>query len=394
MSSRWIFVMILLSAIIGCGGKTPPPIVVGHVATLTGPDQRAGLQASLGISLALMEVNKDAERLIEVRHTDAQGKVDTFETQAIRLLAVSRVRALLGGDTPAEAARLDRAVQPETEDQSAFVPILSPCGWRTGSLSKQVIVTGMSPQAQAKVLTHFAVEEKNVARLLLLVDQTDDRARTLTECAVREFLEICRKQQPGKEPIKPRTLCYGGDAKLTDLLAQLGEDYPQAVLLAGRTADLRLVYEKVTQLRKSKVGQAEPKPILLYGGEDGSLRPGDLALAAKGDDANIYLVSAFGLEKDNVMIESFAQRFREQFKEEPGVHAALAYENMKLLAQPLRQSSNPDSPKKLREELFKIKDFPGLAGPLNFDSDQVVIRSLFVLRAEGEQMTVMKKYAP
>src|ERR1700678_1260326 len=102
-SSSGIFVMALLAGMVGCKGKSPPPLVVGHVAAVRGPEKKPGVQASLGIRLALEELNKDAEKQrIEVRHTDTRGSLDTFETQGVRLLAVNRVAALLGGDSTEE----------------------------------------------------------------------------------------------------------------------------------------------------------------------------------------------------------------------------------------------------------------------------------------------------
>src|SRR5262245_23150171 len=48
------FALILIGLIVsgGCGKKAPPPVVLGHVATLSGPDKQAGEQARRGIHLA------------------------------------------------------------------------------------------------------------------------------------------------------------------------------------------------------------------------------------------------------------------------------------------------------------------------------------------------------
>ena len=360
---------------------------MGHVAALSGPDKAAGLQAAHGINLALEEVNKDAAVRIEVRHTDTQGKIDTYETQAIRLLALNQVRALLGGTNLEEVLRLDAAVPPETKDQPLFLPIISPYGRRTRELSKQVILTGMTPQAQGKVLARYAATELNVTQIAVLVDQGSERAQMLAEAFQREFAEAGKK-----EPLK---LSYGTDVKradfkLADRLSQLSAEMPRAVLVAGSKGDLRQVFDALKQ-QADKAKQ--PLPNVLYGGEDGSLRPSEWSLLPrKTGDGGVYLASAFGLEKDNAVLEEFAGRYRKQFQEEPDVHAALAYEGMKLLADALQRA--PESAPKLRDELFKIKDFPGLAGPLNLDSDQVITRSLYILRMDQGQMTVMKKFAP
>src|SRR5689334_11742748 len=109
--TRCRFVMLVALLMLGCGrSSTPTPIVVGHVADLSGPGRKAGEQASRGIRLALEDINKDATlRPIVVRHVDTQGKIEAFESQSVRLATMNRIAALLGGTTAEEVVRMDRA---------------------------------------------------------------------------------------------------------------------------------------------------------------------------------------------------------------------------------------------------------------------------------------------
>src|SRR5438046_10607205 len=86
-SSLWLMVLVLA----GCTGSTPAPIVIGHVSDKTRAD-KAGDQAELGIRLALNELTQDGTiadafgpRKIEVHHTDTRGKLEAFESPAVRL---------------------------------------------------------------------------------------------------------------------------------------------------------------------------------------------------------------------------------------------------------------------------------------------------------------------
>src|SRR5438045_1384489 len=101
----WLVSLFTCALCLGCNSPPPPPIEVGHVADL---GTYTGNQAKRGISLALEDVNKDAKRRIVVPHADSQGKIDAFETQAVRLVAVNNARALIGGNTAEELAALDR----------------------------------------------------------------------------------------------------------------------------------------------------------------------------------------------------------------------------------------------------------------------------------------------
>jgi branched-chain amino acid transport system substrate-binding protein len=90
---------------------------------------------------------------------------------------------------------------------------------------------------------------------------------------------------------------------------------------------------------------------------------------------------------------AFASKYRESFKEEPDVHAALAYDGIRILVDALRrgQSSAPDV---LVKELRQTKDFPGLTGPLAFGADQLVERPIFVGHMSGPGFVALKRYDP
>ena len=83
MRFRMTLGLVLAMLLQGCRGRpAPPPIELGHVATLSGPGEHAGKQAERGILLAIQEQNAEAEshneRKLRVRHANAEGKLDAF----------------------------------------------------------------------------------------------------------------------------------------------------------------------------------------------------------------------------------------------------------------------------------------------------------------------------
>src|SRR5947209_9095846 len=93
---------ILLLALVGCGN--PPgtdPIFVGHLAPLSGPDKLIGEHARRGILLAVEEVNQEDNRIqgrrVNVLHADTRGETDQAKNEAVRLITINKVTALLGG---------------------------------------------------------------------------------------------------------------------------------------------------------------------------------------------------------------------------------------------------------------------------------------------------------
>src|SRR5262249_25724054 len=94
---------ILLLSASGCHRKSAPEIIrVGHVTSLRGPDKESGEHARQGIALALEEAQGSEgtindNRRVEVVHVDTGGDLKAVEPAAVRLVAVNRVVALLGG---------------------------------------------------------------------------------------------------------------------------------------------------------------------------------------------------------------------------------------------------------------------------------------------------------
>ena len=358
---------LLLAALSGCAAApAPAPIYVGHVATTSGPRPAVGLQEVQGIRLALEDLKSAGQNLVNdrpvaVRHADASGAIDAFEGEAVRLATVSRVVALYGGNTDEEVIRLSRG----------RVPLLTPLGDRPAGASDLVFASGMSLAAQAHALARFAVEEKDIRTIVILADETREQARRSADAFDLQFQKAFAAKHPKESVAKPTRLTFGKQRTIADLAAQV-DAKSQAVMLAGTNADL-------SQWRK-----ARPKDdrIVLFGGEDGSLREAG---------PNIYAASAFALDKASPKTVDFARQYREAFKEEADVHAALAYEGMHILVEALRRAPSPASDA-LAAELRTTKDYAGLAGPLTFGTDQQLRRPIFIGQMAGGVFTAVKRY--
>jgi branched-chain amino acid transport system substrate-binding protein len=362
---RFVARLCLMSMIAaGCGSPAAqPPIFLGHVATLSGPDSRAGKQAERGIQLALEELGLPASeklfnRPVVVRHVDGAGNLDSMEAAAARLVSVNRAVALLGGAGKDEALRLDRV----------RVPVLAPAGLRTSAMSELLFTTGLAPARQGELLAkHLA--DSSAAPLALIVDNRRDETQTFAEAFKKTWAQAAAK---AKDSAAPLEIGFGKDAKFTEVAARAGK--PKTVVFAGAADDFRA-------LRRELKGLS-----WVYAGDDGSLMPADLSAGE-----TVLVATAFAAKEGKAA--DFAKKYRDKFQDEATVHAALAYDNLRLVVEALQkgQSSAPD---KLREELLKIKDFAGLTGPLSFAPDQHLSRPAFIAELRSEGMAVVKTIAP
>jgi branched-chain amino acid transport system substrate-binding protein len=135
-------------------------------------------------------------------------------------------------------------------------------------------------------------------------------------------------------------------------------------------------------------GSAAPR--LAFAGDDGSWQP-QTGVAGQ----PVLVVTAFALAKDNAKGQEFAKKYRAATGDDPDVHAAVAYDNVRLVAEALKQGV-PEKADKLAEELAKIQDFPGLTGPLSFKGERQLRRPAFVAALDGPTRlpAVLKKIDP
>lgn len=365
----------LLTAVLpGCYGTTaPPPIYLGHVTNLSGAD-RSGMHAEQGIRLALKLLTDDnltealAGRELKVRHTDTKGSLDAAEAEAVRLANVSRVAGLIGGTTPEEVVRLDRA----------HVPVLATAGVRPAGSSDMVFAVGMRPSQQAYVLAKYAAEELDYADVVLVADERREEFLGVAEAFARHFVQArTAKGKPARTP--PLTLRFGKDANWEELAETIASrTSARGVAFAGKARDW------VELRRKMPSTLALP---LLFAGDDGD--GANLQGAAK---QTIYLATAFAPDKEAPRMQVFIHKYKDAFKEEPTVAAALAYESLQVFAEALKQAGPNLTVDKIQGALRELKDIPGLAGPLAMSKEQYLRRPLYIGRLDGTLLTPLKRY--
>jgi branched-chain amino acid transport system substrate-binding protein len=364
---------LLLAGPAGCYTPAPPPpIFLGHVANLSGAD-RSGAHAEQGIRLALnvLAGDKFSESLegreLKVRHTDTRGLLDASESEAVRLAGINRVVGLIGGATADEVARLDRA----------HVPIVATAGLRPPGASDMVFAAGMRPSQQAFVLAKYAAVELDLSEVVVLADDRREEFLALADDFCRHFA-VERKAKAKGSATPPVPVRYGKDPNWEDLARTIAaRKSARAVVFAGKARDW-------VELRR----KLSASPPLIFAGDDGDAAN----LHGAPGKQLVYLATAFAPDKGLPRTQAFIQKYRDAFKEEPDVAAALGYESVLIFAEALKQVGPNLTPEKLQSALHDIKDVAGLAGTLTMTKEQYVSRPLYAARFDGTTLTSLKRY--
>ena len=382
--SLW-FAFFGFLAISGCHRKSPEVVSIGHVASFRGPAKLSGDHAKQGIQLALQEAQGDDgtvnDRRIEVIHVDSGGDPKAVEAATVRLAVINRVVAFLSGTDSAQSAAMEGVAR------NNEIPLVTSGGLPGRGTSDFVFRTGLSPDAQAKNLAEHAMRQTPpIRKIAILVNGTDQGLSSfLADQFSKEFLSQKEKgnslagQWTYQKYLKSTTGSEGqwefkSADDLKEIMEQIRKSKPDAIFLSGAASDL-------PQLQKSGLDQSLP---LFFAGEEGS----EPILRAAAGNQPVYLVTAFALTGD-AQQRDFVTQYEKQFQEPPDVHAALAYDNMRILIDALRRASSP-KPIKIKEALEDMKDFQTLTGKASFCKDgHWLDREPFVVKVlEGQSKVV------
>jgi branched-chain amino acid transport system substrate-binding protein len=364
----WLLAALLLT---GCSqSPSTEPIVVGHLAPFSGADKAVGELERQGIILAVEEVNNSDEKIngrrVEVHHADDRGPTGAAD-EAVRLLAVTRAVALLGGATSDRAEQIGRAAQPYG------APLVTPSPLPAPLAAETAFSTCVPPAHQGQALARFAAQELKAKRVAVLVDARSAVGTGVAAGFAKEFAAAGERQADQYR--------YDSDAGLADLPERVGKAKPDAALLAVAAADFARLRDKLTW--------ADVKGPVLFGGEE-SAWP---AVVADPDASRgVYALTTFAAEGLTPRGEEFAKKYQERFQEAPDLRAASAYDGARLLFEALRRAGS-SKPEAVVKALGGPDSFESVTGPLTIDKDDHgARRPVFVVQRQEGQTKVVKRY--
>ena len=359
--------VLSLAAFCGCAPKgEDEPAWVGCVAAFSGPDKAAGARLKQGVGLAVDDaVNQHVEgRRLAVVIADDRGADDSVQAEAVRLLSVNHVAALIGGADPGRALLLARAAQPYA------APTVLPSEWAGPPPGDAVFSLGVRPGWRGEVLARYASGELKLKHVAVLTDGRDPVAVELAAAFVKAW--------PRDESASVGQETFRSDAELQEQAARVGGTKPDAVLIAADAVD----FLKVRNILEA-AGLHVPA---LYGGADA----GGERLAAGKDD--VITATVFAPEELKERGRAFLQRYEEHFHEPPDLTAVQGYDAARVLLNALSRA-NSTAGGKVRDQIASSTDFESLTGPLRFQ-DGRARRRVFVTRVNGGQAAVVQRVEP
>ena len=367
----------------GCGGSggggsaNADEIVVGSNFELTGNHAQYGTNAAKGFKLAIQEVN-DAGGVNgkKIKIVDADSKSDAAESvnAATKLISDNNVVAMVG---PAVTASVIAESQVATDSK---VPVIAPAATNpdvtveNGAVKPYIFRACFIDPQQSEVMAQFAAKDLNAKTAVLYIDSSSDYSKSLGKI------------------FKDKFEADGGQVLMEEFFVAKDQDFKATLTkLQGANADLIFVpayYEEVGKIVKQARELGINSAIL---GTDGWDDPKVAEISGADALNNTYFCTHY-FEGDSD-VQAFINAYKNAYKEDPNVFAALGYDAGKMLADAIKRGDGTSDA--IRGNIETIKDLQVGTGKITMDAKtHNPIKGIVVIENKNGTRELRAKIAP
>lgn len=365
---------LLAALLFGCRAEAPPKkapaeLVVGVVASLTGPSAVYGVPLANGIELAVSEARAQG-RKVRLVLMDDQGRGEDAELAAQHLLKDEPELALiLTGGASATAVAVARVAE------RAELPMIAASATHPAVTDQgaHVFRACFADPFQAQAMARYAREQLHLETAAVLRDPSSEYSALLADGFKARFLELGGK-------ITADESYDAGASEHRTSAEKVASSKPAAVYLPAYAQDV------------AKLG-----PALRARGFEGVL------LGADGWDARALLDDRSGalqgslftthaaVEDPDPAMQRFLAAYREVYNELPDALSALGYDAAKL---GLEAAAGGGRPSDITARLGAMGEVQGVLGPLRLDEKRSAVRPAVLLELRGGKRKVLARLRP
>ena len=357
------FSILGLLSFSACTKKNANEIVIGQFGSMTGSEATFGISTDEGIKLAIDEANAAGGikgKKIKLVTMDNQGKAEEAAAVVTRLIEQEKIVALLG-----EVAS-SRSLAAAPIAQGRKIPMITPSSTnpKVTEVGDYIFRVCFIDPFQGTVMAKFATETLKLKKVAILRDMKSDYSVGLADFFTQKYKEL------GGTIVAEQTY-QSGDVDFKAQLTQIKSKNPDGIYIPGYYTEVGLIARQVRELGI--------KAILMGGdGWDSS------KLSEIGQDAvnGSYFSNHYSSESTDPAAVEFMNKFKARYGKNPDGLSAMGYDAALVLIHALKAA--PDlTPKAIRDELAKIKDFQAATGKITIDEKRNASKNAVVVQVQG-----------
>ncbi|WP_405380287.1 ABC transporter substrate-binding protein [Phascolarctobacterium sp.] len=378
---------IMMGALTGCGGSkgagnAGDTIKVGALLEMTGGSASFGISSKAGIDLALKKINEKGVlggKKLSLVVADNKSEASESTNGMQKLISQDKVVAVIGPNISSGV------IAAGAINNSAKVLGITPMGTnpdvtvdpKTGKTRAYNFRTCFIDPFQGTVMASYVSKELNLKKAAILVDNTSDYSKGLTQFFKENF-----EKNGGAIVAEEAYLQKDTDFKAT--LTKIKAEAPDFIYIPGYYQEVGLI---VKQAREMGINV----PIAGGDGWDSAKLP---EIAGKAALNNTFFSSLYSPDDASDLNKNFVEEFKKANKgANPDVFAALAYDSTMLVAQAIEDAKSAE-PAKIAEAMAKIKGFKGVSGEVTFNEQHNPIKSAVIIEHKDGAQTFKAKVNP
>ncbi len=347
-----VYYLIIGFLLVSCNQGNKNKIRIGVIAPLTGGAAIYGQAIKNGINLAYSESTiKDKVELI---YEDNKGETK-MGVSAMNKLVNSNVDIVIGGAMSSIAF----AIAPISKAYK--IPLLSPGGSspKLDNAGKYFFRLWPSDTYDGKIMGELVTKRLSIKNIAVFYVNLEYGV------GIKNVFEKTVIKNGGK--IVYSDAYSQGATDFRSQLQKIKESNAKALFLPGYFAELSIILKQMKEMNMKiqilGTSSFHDKKLLDL---DGDILEGA-----------IFSFPSFDLNSKDTIIKKFSQRFFNKYKIKADIWAALGYDCYKVIEKTILNGAT--GPESIKNELYKIEDFPGVAGTFSFDKNGNVLKKLSIL---------------
>src|SRR5512139_3652448 len=359
-------IAILFLAVAAAVPSDAKEMKIGLVTPLSGDVKTFGESVRNSFLIAVEEANaKGGVAGMKISWVVQDDKNDATEAANVANLLVNqhRVKAIVGSVTSKTSIPVSDIIQ------AGKVPTISP----TATNPKVTVADGKRKDYMFRAC--FAQETLKKKSAAVLYDASNDYSKGIAEV----FRDAFRKQGGSVAAFES----YGkDDVDFSALLTKVKASGADVLFLPD-------YYNKVGLIAKQAREKGVKAQLI---GPDGWDSPDLVKIAGDAIEGG-YFSNHYSPDDKRPEVVAWVKKYRERHGQVPDALGTLAYDATNMLLEAIRKAGS-DDPKKIREALAAMRNFPAVSGKSTMDGNGDCIKSAAILKIEGGKQKFVKMVNP
>jgi branched-chain amino acid transport system substrate-binding protein len=354
--------LVMVTAMVaGCGGGNKNSggedvIKLGFLGAKTGSVANYGIPAEKGMKMAIEELNANGGVLgkkVEGIYEDNKGESSEIANIATKYITRDKVVAMVGDP----CTGLTKVAADIAQKNKVVVFSAGATGAGVVEIGDYVFRNTLLDIFAAPAVVDWMINEKNWKNMAVITSLNNGYSTALTPV----FKEAI--QAKGGKIVLEDSI-NDGETDFTAQVTKLKRAQADVLVFTGYYTEAALLMNEAAK---------QNLDIHLVGGD--GLYGQDLAkLGGTAVEEKVIFYCGFSSDQPSPETDKFLKAYRAKYNEDPDMFSAQFYDAVMILAKAMTDAKSSD-PSVFKNELAKLKDYPGVSGNTTFRADREPIKS-------------------